>query len=400
MLTVQTSQPTVPAPSATHLPIGVLLADDGLSITYVNQTFLAAFECNATDLLDREFIDLIAPSDRRSAVALDRELSRPQTEVVDRLLLLAIDKVEHFVRAKIVRRSEQQWQVLVEVLDDGPNTVYQLYSEQLQWSAAIRHTSDAVVIVDDAHRVIDFNERFFEMIGQRSDHGVLVGEEALRGTELWSLDSLSGSAGNSIRLALSEKSVDTSKPIELGERWYETNIIPLRTPQKRTRAHAILLRDVTDRRRSEHERMLRQRERLAHQNDIIASQRKAIRDLSAPLLPIARDVLVVPFIGSLERDRLREITDSVMTGVQARGSKVVILDLTGVPTLDRGAAQGLVATARTLRLIGARTILTGLNPNLAVILIDEQVSLDELEIRSNLQDAVGSVLKHRARSSR
>ncbi len=389
---------STPDPSLADLPIGVMVADDALAITYVNQTMLSAFQCGSSDVLDRDFIDLISPVDRRSAVALDRELSQTSTRVIDRLLVLAIGSAEHFVRAKLVRH-QQQWQILVELLDDAKNVVHELYTEQLRWSAATRHSSDAVVIVDAHHKIVDFNERFFEIVAHRSEHGVLVGEEALRPRNLFSLPAFEGPAGTVLREQLDQEHVSTTSEVEINGRWYEPSVTSLRSPTGTTDAYAILLRDCTDRRQTEHERRERQRERLAHQNEIIASQQKAIRELSAPLLPIAHDVLVVPFIGALGRDRIREIVDGVMAGVASRGSKVVIFDLTGVPALDSSGAQGLVAAARTLRLIGARTILTGLSPNLAVLIVEEQISLDEIEVRSNLQDAVASVMRRSTRNT-
>ncbi|MGB1017078.1 MAG: STAS domain-containing protein [Nannocystaceae bacterium] len=373
-----------------QLPVGVLATDDAVVITYANKRFLEAFHCTSNDVLRHDFIDLIAPSDRRSAIAFDRALNRAQTKHVDRLVVLKIEAVEQLVRAKL-QRNGKQWLVLVGVLDSEDNAVYSLYMEQIRWSAAIRKASDAMVIIAEDNSIVDFNERFFSLVEHRSDHGVLVGEDALRGTNLFAIAALGGDTGQCIRKRIGDHA---GEPTSIAGRWFEIDVTSLRAPRATAVSYALIFRDITDRRDSENERMLRQH--LKHQNEIIEGQRQAIRELSSPLLPIAHDVLVIPFIGSLEHNRVHELIDNIMAGVAERGAKVVILDLTGVPTLDRMGAHGLVQAAQALRLIGAQTILSGLNANLAILIVEAKISLGHIDIRANLQDAVAAVMKARA----
>jgi len=373
-----------------QIPVGVLVTDDAVVVTYANRVFLETFECTSNDILGTDLIDLIAPSDRRSAVAIDRELNRAQTELVDRLVVLRVGAFEHLVRVKL-QRTGNQWLVLVEALDREENTVFNLYTEQLRWSAAIRRASDAMVILAEDFTIADFNERFFSLMEHRSGHGILVGEDALRGTNLFAISALSGDTGQLIRDQMGD---EAGASISIANRWFEIDVTSLRAPRVSV-SYALIFRDITDRRDSENERMLRERDRLNHQNEIIEGQRRAIRELSAPLLPIAHDVLVIPFIGSLEHDRVNELIDNIMVGVAERGTKVAIVDLTGVPKLDQAGAQGLIQAAQALRLIGAHTILTGLNAGLAILLVEAQISLGNIEVRANLQDAVAAVMKAR-----
>lgn len=158
---------------------------------------------------------------------------------------------------------------------------------------------------------------------------------------------------------------------------------------------AVIARDLTPMIESE-------RERVAMQEQIIAAQRTALRELSTPLLPLASGVVAMPLIGTLDAARAREVMETLLEGITRQRAHTAILDVTGVRTLDRDAADALVQVASAGRLLGARVILTGISPDIAQTLVTlEGGMLRGITMRATLQTGIAEALAHavRARAS-
>ncbi|MEO5725487.1 MAG: PAS domain-containing protein [Byssovorax sp.] len=139
--------------------------------------------------------------------------------------------------------------------------------------------------------------------------------------------------------------------------------------------------DVTDRKREE-------AETLAMQRQIIDAQREALRELGAPIIPLADRTLAVPLIGLLSRERAQQVNEVLLNAVRERGARVVLLDLTGVPSVDISAAQALVSSAHAVRLLGAQVVLTGIKPQVAQTLVALGVDMQTFVIKADLQSGI------------
>lgn len=129
----------------------------------------------------------------------------------------------------------------------------------------------------------------------------------------------------------------------------------------------------------------------------LAQQAERILELSAPLLPITDRAVVVPLLGPLDAARGDRLREAVLAGVGRTGAEVVIVDVTGAPSLDLPAARALLDVARGARLLGARAVLTGLRPEVARALVELGADLSGIETRGTLQQAVTELLVERRR---
>ncbi|MDI3291423.1 PAS domain-containing protein [Polyangium sp. 15x6] len=111
-------------------------------------------------------------------------------------------------------------------------------------------------------------------------------------------------------------------------------------------------------------------ERRALAEKVIAAQNEALRALSTPLVPIARRVVAVPLIGSVNAERAERLLEVLLDGVAQRGASVVLLDVTGVPEVDPEAADAITRAARAVGLLGAELVLTGVGREVARTLIE------------------------------
>jgi rsbT co-antagonist protein RsbR len=171
--------------------------------------------------------------------------------------------------------------------------------------------------------------------------------------------------------------------------WAETRVRPVKGEGGEIRGICGVLMDITARKLAEQEQ-----ERL--ETEVIVAQSDALAELSTPLLPISGDVLVMPLIGVIDAVRIAHVIEVLLQGINDARARVAILDLTGVPSVDSGAADGLLRAARSVRLLGAEVVLTGLRPEVARTLVALGTDFHGLTTCRTLESGIA----HAARRSR
>ncbi|HEY2660035.1 MAG TPA: protoglobin domain-containing protein [Caulobacteraceae bacterium] len=124
---------------------------------------------------------------------------------------------------------------------------------------------------------------------------------------------------------------------------------------------------------------------IADRESTIAQQQNAIRELSTPTLQIRERLLILPIIGVLDTDRARQLTEGLLSAIRANRAKVVVMDVTGVATVDSKVANHLLQTIAASRLMGADVIITGLSADVAQSLVTLGVDLATLNAIGDLQ---------------
>ncbi len=85
---------------------------------------------------------------------------------------------------------------------------------------------------------------------------------------------------------------------------------------------------------------------------------------------VDRGCLVVPIQIELDDDTASKLQDEILQRIAGTRSKGLIIDLTAVAVLDTYLARLLFNTLKMAGLMGARAVITGLRPGVAVALID------------------------------
>jgi anti-anti-sigma regulatory factor len=116
-----------------------------------------------------------------------------------------------------------------------------------------------------------------------------------------------------------------------------------------------------------------------------------VQTLELPVIPIGKGVLATPIVGNLDSRRIEAIQQALLHTVAQERSHTVILDVTGIMTLDTAVAQALLQTAQAIRLLGAQTMLSGIRPGVAQTLVELGVNLDDLHPVSDLSRALAMV---------
>jgi rsbT co-antagonist protein RsbR len=120
----------------------------------------------------------------------------------------------------------------------------------------------------------------------------------------------------------------------------------------------------------------------------IRQQQEAIRELSTPVLQVRERLLILPIIGLIDPQRARQLTEQLLQAIRANRAKVVVMDITGVPSIDSNVANYLVQTVDASRLMGANVIVTGLSPEIAQTLVVIGVDLSKMDTVGDLQGGI------------
>jgi rsbT co-antagonist protein RsbR len=124
---------------------------------------------------------------------------------------------------------------------------------------------------------------------------------------------------------------------------------------------------------------------IAERERTITLQQEAIRELSTPTLQIRDRLLILPIIGVLDTNRAKQLTEGLLRAIRANRAKVVVMDVTGVATVDSKVADHLIRTMEAARLMGATVVLTGLSAEVAQSLVTLGVDLSKLNAVGDLQ---------------
>jgi rsbT co-antagonist protein RsbR len=118
---------------------------------------------------------------------------------------------------------------------------------------------------------------------------------------------------------------------------------------------------------------------------VIREQQEAIRELSTPVLQVRERLLILPIIGAIDAQRARQLTEQLLRAIRNNRARVVVIDITGVPSVDAKVANHLLQTVDATRLMGASVIVTGLSSEIALTLVTIGVDLTKINAVGDLQ---------------
>lgn len=121
---------------------------------------------------------------------------------------------------------------------------------------------------------------------------------------------------------------------------------------------------------------------------IIKRQQKDILEMSTPVIKLWDGILVVPLIGTLDSARTQTIMETLLEEIVKTGSKIALLDITGVPTVDTQTAQHLIKTVTAARLMGADCMICGIRPQIAQTIVHLGIDIVDVTTKATMADAI------------
>jgi anti-anti-sigma factor len=115
---------------------------------------------------------------------------------------------------------------------------------------------------------------------------------------------------------------------------------------------------------------------------------QTIRQLSTPVLKVKERVLLVPLIGAIDAARAQQLTDQLLQAIRTERARAVVIDLTGVVSIDRYVADRLLAAIQSARLLGAKAIVCGISGQTSRALTQTRADLSQLRTVGDLQGGI------------
>ncbi|HEY0480637.1 MAG TPA: STAS domain-containing protein [Kofleriaceae bacterium] len=112
--------------------------------------------------------------------------------------------------------------------------------------------------------------------------------------------------------------------------------------------------------------------------------------MSVPILKQG-DTLIASIQAALSDQDLVRLHDEIADRIGRFRSRGVIIDVTALDVLDSFAARTLRSVAYTARLRGAKTVIVGMQPDVAFAMVQLGLSLDGVTTALDLEDGLAEL---------
>lgn len=125
--------------------------------------------------------------------------------------------------------------------------------------------------------------------------------------------------------------------------------------------------------------------------DRMKAQHELITELGAPIIPIGDTIAVLPLIGDIDTERAQRILETVPAKCIENQVNKICIDLSGVPIVDTMVAQQIYSIIQTLSLLGIKTVLSGIRPEVAMTSVQLGIDLKGIKTFNTLQQALQKI---------
>lgn len=127
---------------------------------------------------------------------------------------------------------------------------------------------------------------------------------------------------------------------------------------------------------------------LIERERVILIQSETLLELSSPIVKLWDNILAVPIIGILDSKRTQTIMENLLKLIVDTGSRLSIIDITGVSIVDTQVANHILKTVSAVKLLGAEAIITGIRPEVAQTIVNLGLDLKDITTRATLADGL------------
>lgn len=248
----------------------------------------------------------------------------------------------------------------------------------------LRHTSLMVTLIDVDGTIVLQNPAAIRVFGALSTFASRF------------VDDIVSEAILEVARAGEVLQLETSVYTEKGPKWHVIEARTLQDPA--TGATVVMVQHTDETARRQAEQRADHEGRLAAELRgtlaVVEQQKAEIVSLSAPMLEVSAHTIAVPIIGALDSQRAAVLEQRILAMVANRGATCVILDLTGAKAVSTAeTAQQVARLGRAIRLLGARTIVTGVMSALARTLVMADVDMGDVLMLRSLREGIAAAEK-------
>jgi len=249
---------------------------------------------------------------------------------------------------------------------------------------------DPIFVKDLQHRWIASNQAFCTLMGRQYDEVIGHSDPDYFPPEqtkiFWEGDDQVASTGQPIEI----EELLTHQDGSVRVIW--TRKFPLRNQRGDLIGICAIISDITDLRRKQDQVAALQAE-ITSQLEVIQAQGTMLDEISVPVIQIWENILLLPLVGAIESRRAAQVMEHLLESVGRIGAQIVIIDITGVPIVDTSVASYLIRTVQATQLLGCKSILVGISPEIAQTLVGLGVDFSQIPTRATLQSGLEYGLK-------
>lgn len=134
-------------------------------------------------------------------------------------------------------------------------------------------------------------------------------------------------------------------------------------------------------------------EQIAQLEQVVEEKTKELKELvkriSSPIIPVHDDIVIVPLLGKYDEDRSELLVTNTLNNLPQYKASYLVLDLTG---LDRDISQHTASLLEKIgsaaNLIGIKTILVGISPELSIVVSQAKINLSQFDCFQTLKHGI------------
>jgi len=125
-----------------------------------------------------------------------------------------------------------------------------------------------------------------------------------------------------------------------------------------------------------------------YSQNVLRAQQEMINELSAPVISLSNHQGLLPLIGDIDTTRAKMILEHTLKQCADRDIHHLFVDLSGVAMIDTMVAHQLFQLLKALKLIGVKTTLSGIRPEIAQTAVQLGLSFGGTMIKNSLAQAL------------
>jgi len=118
------------------------------------------------------------------------------------------------------------------------------------------------------------------------------------------------------------------------------------------------------------------------------TKEQLISEIATPVIILWQDILAIPIVGTVDSKRAQQITEVILNKILVTQSKIIILDISGVPFVDTAVANHLLKISRAAKLMGCDCVISGMSPAIAQTLVRLGIDVGDIITTTSLKDAL------------
>lgn len=128
---------------------------------------------------------------------------------------------------------------------------------------------------------------------------------------------------------------------------------------------------------------------IAYKEEQLKSHKAIIDDLSVPIIPITASVSICPLLGAVDGNRVKAMQQKVLQQIGESETQTLYIDISSAVLSDHDTVRKLFKMMDGITYMGCSVVVTGLRPEVAVMLIELDLALNErIQIKSTLRQAM------------